>query len=947
MKKQKYWQQALILFTLVVLVSFPFTVSAEETPPAVPPESVIVTDDLASFDDLSGSGDIDLPNARALAIRWNFGATTAVDFHVYVLDDQVGKLEYLGRTGDGVTSYLLWEESAKNLAPSYRKGPQSGHSYLFYVFALTGNPAKPVEGPLAAAGPVLFRTSASGGETPAPEIPVNTVIITDDIDSYEDLSNGQDTDPKNKRELVIRWNFGDVKAKDFHIYVVGDTLLPIQYLGRTGNGNTNLFRWRENSHFLAQVFHPGPQPGHAYRFFVFAITDKANKPVIGPITNAGPVQFFVTEEEESTPGEIPANTVIVTDDLDSTDDLSNKEDIDPPGKRQLVIQWNFPDADAKDFHVYVLANDEGKAKYLGRTGSGMQNYFDWQEGTKFVAGEFKKGPQPNNSYRFYVFILHERGPKAVSGPFAAKGPVLFKVEEIPVTPTPEPTVTPTPTPEPPEEMECVVPGDYYDEKEIGISPVLLGEVQLTGAVVETNSGEETILLDVIDCSGDEGLDVFILWSEASAKEKAKIIFNDDLCEGKGPRTAVVTMSSEEKTTFTALDEDGKVVDKQKSKGYTPENTLITAPVSIRLTDNTTPMEQITLVSGMGKKGIRTIEIEGSDVCILKICWSCKEVEPGPTPTPKPTPSMEVYVEDYLDAGEDLSNEKDQDPQDARQLVVRWNLEEMDVKDFHIYVLVDNEGKPQYLGRTGSADADSFVWDNQNKLVAGIYKQGPQFGHLYQFYVYVLKTKGPKAFTGPYTHAGPVWFEEELPADNGGSVNPPGDDDGTNDPTNGNDDNNNNGDGGNNENLTDGPIEVAVDIKPRVCPNNVSTNDKGTLAVAIMGTDTFDVNSIDPESVILEDVEPRSWVIGDVGAPNDPGLQVTGCEACNTKKPDKIPDLVFYFDAEKVIDALGKVKQSDCVKLVLHGKLAGENGAEIQGVDYISISNKGTVIIGKK
>ncbi|MFB3786632.1 MAG: hypothetical protein ACE15F_09695 [bacterium] len=946
MKNRKDRDHALIPLLIIPLIvsvglSFALPAQAEESPAAVPAGSAIVTDDLASSADLSGSGDIDLPNARALVVRWNFGALTAKDYHVYVLDDQVGKLEYLGRTGDGVTTYLLWEENAKNLAPAYRKGPQSGHSYLFYIFALSGNAAKPLLGSLATSGPVLFKTAdSSGGETP-PEIPANQVVVTDDIDSYVDLSNGQDTDSKNNRELVVRWNFGDVKAKDFHIYVAEGTLASIQFLGRTGNGTANFFRWRESSHFLAKIFNPGPQPGHSYRFFVFALTSNPKKPAAGPIFNAGPVEFLVSEDPTPTPGGIKPNSVIVTDDLGSFDDLSNGTDTDPITERQLVVKWNFPDVKAKDFHVYVLANNQGKAKYLGRSGGGDVNHFDWRQGgTRFMVNEFKNGPQPNTSYRFYVFIFNQSGPKAVSGPFATAGPVFFQVEET--------AVTPTPTPEPPVEMVCVKPSDHYQKEVIGLSPVILGDIEIKGAQVDTNLGnKETILLDVINWAGDENLDVLVPWSEDGASEKAHIQFKDGFCGGRGPKVAVVTMSSPQSATFTALDENGKKLDTKVSgkKDLTP------ASVSIRLTDNVTPVENITLISKAGEKGIRKIEIKGSDVGILRICWGCEGKEPEPTVTPTPTPTqtptpVPTISVTVTDTGQekdltDLSNKTDKDPNERRELAVRWFLNELQVKDFHIYVMVDQQGKPQYLGRAGSDDANLFVWNNQNRMVAGPFKQGPQFGHSYQFFIYVLKSKGPKAFIGPYTHAGPVKFEEENNSTNNGGNGGDqqnGDDDGE-------DDSDDNQDSNNPED--NGPIEAAVDIKPGACPNYLSPSDKGNLVVAIMGTDTFDVAKIDPESVILADVAPVSWKIEDVGAPNDPNLQVTGCEACNKKEPDGNDDLVFIFDAAKILKALGNVKKSDCVKLELHGKLAGGNGAEIQGVDYVSISNKGTVVVGKK
>jgi hypothetical protein len=51
-------------------------------------------------------------------------------------------------------------------------------------------------------------------------IELGKVIVTDNQDSYADLSSQTDTDSSGERELVVRWNFDSVNVKDVHIYVL-------------------------------------------------------------------------------------------------------------------------------------------------------------------------------------------------------------------------------------------------------------------------------------------------------------------------------------------------------------------------------------------------------------------------------------------------------------------------------------------------------------------------------------------------------------------------------------------------------------------------------------------------------------------------------------------------------------------------------------------------------
>ncbi len=126
---------------------------------------------------------------------------------------------------------------------------------------------------------------------------------------------------------------------------------------------------------------------------------------------------------------VPLGSVIVTDGIDSYDDLSMGKDIDPPDDRELVIRWNFDFPDAKDYHVYVLVDGETQAKFLGRPGGdGLIQNMRWKKGTPLLGAPFLDGPQSGHSYQFIVFAMRESfGLSFVSGPFQTKGPVQYLV----------------------------------------------------------------------------------------------------------------------------------------------------------------------------------------------------------------------------------------------------------------------------------------------------------------------------------------------------------------------------------------------------------------------------------------------------------------------------------------------------------------------------------------
>jgi len=136
-----------------------------------------------------------------------------------------------------------------------------------------------------------------------------------------------------------------------------------------------------------------------------------------------------------------------------------------------------------------------------------------------------------------------------------------------------------------------------------------------------------------------------------------------------------------------------------------------------------------------------------------------------------------------------------------------------------------------------------------------------------------------------------------------------------------------------------PTEIFVDIKPQSCPNPLNTKSRGVLPVAILGTPTLDVTTIDPASIRLEDVAPIRSSIEDVATPF--GASPEACSDCTTEGPDGFQDLTLKFDTQEVIDALGAVSDRECLVLTLTGNLKEEfGGTPIQGEDVVFILKKG-------
>ncbi len=155
------------------------------------------------------------------------------------------------------------------------------------------------------------------------------------------------------------------------------------------------------------------------------------------------------------------------------------------------------------------------------------------------------------------------------------------------------------------------------------------------------------------------------------------------------------------------------------------------------------------------------------------------------------------------------------------------------------------------------------------------------------------------------------------------------------------------------------IPVALDIKPRSCPNPLNPFNRGyfefpesydndqsssakvspdgplyrkaVLPAAVLGTVDFDVADIDPATIMLDSVPAIRWNYEDVSTPM--GQDAEEC-ACNTDGPDGLTDLTLKFDKAAIVAAVGEVSTGDTVVLTLTGELS--DGTPIVGSDCMII-----------
>ena len=134
------------------------------------------------------------------------------------------------------------------------------------------------------------------------------------------------------------------------------------------------------------------------------------------------------------------------------------------------------------------------------------------------------------------------------------------------------------------------------------------------------------------------------------------------------------------------------------------------------------------------------------------------------------------------------------------------------------------------------------------------------------------------------------------------------------------------------------VHVFVDIKPGGCPNPFNVGALGVLPVAILGTASFDVTTVDPASVRLQGVPALRSALEDVATPFTGPL--VNAASCSSAGPDGFLDLVLHFDDQAVSAALGSATDGQVLILTLTGNLLPAlGGTAIKGQDVVIIINK--------
>ena len=129
--------------------------------------------------------------------------------------------------------------------------------------------------------------------------------------------------------------------------------------------------------------------------------------------------------------------------------------------------------------------------------------------------------------------------------------------------------------------------------------------------------------------------------------------------------------------------------------------------------------------------------------------------------------------------------------------------------------------------------------------------------------------------------------------------------------------------------------VAIDIKPHGCPNPINVGARGVLPVAVLGTATFDVTTIDPASVTLQGVRAVRSSLEDTATPF--AGTITGPLDCTTAGPDGFTDLILHFDNLAIAAAMGSVNDRDVLLLTLTGNLLPQfGGTAIRGQDVVVV-----------
>lgn len=177
-------------------------------------------------------------------------------------------------------------------------------------------------------------------------------------------------------------------------------------------------------------------------------------------------------------------------------------------------------------------------------------------------------------------------------------------------------------PNDPPEGNCVTADDFFSAEQFGLPSVILGDITVEGG---KHPDGTDVKLDVKDCSGDGALDISIPWSESGGARPTSIFFSKSLCPQGYPQVVKVVLRHWNYATLNAFNASGTMVaTKSAFSGSTVQTVTLASP-----------------------DGIERVDFDGSEICVMEICWECRggDIE-DPVDVPCPKLIEEAYQRGY-------------------------------------------------------------------------------------------------------------------------------------------------------------------------------------------------------------------------------------------------------------------------------------------------------------